>query len=559
MQTNSERSRFATLIRLGLPQSRNFGLGLFVAGLQALSVIALMASSAWLISRAAQMPPVMYLMVAVVLVRAFALGRATFRYGERLLLHDASFRMLGVLRPKLLAKLIPLTPTGLGKVNRGEFLSRIVADVDELQNLTLRVITPVLQSAVALAATLTVFGLLLPTTVPTMLLLAGLGSVTAYFVTGRMARGATAAANSARAKLAKQTHARIELAQLYSAYEWSVQAEADLARTEAELAGFGNRGALSAGLGQSGIVLLSGLATAVVTWQAAQSVWQGELAPVLLAVFALTPIAVFDLLLAANQASLSWQKYNASATRLEQILTSDVPPELPSDGLGRPDSQRITSVSLRGASAKYPSSTVEISLPELHIAAGETLLLTGPSGTGKTTVAMVMQGFLKLARGQFLINNSPSSELDPAAFRRRVAYLEQTPVILLGSLAANLRVAKPAATDEELWQVLERVGLSQTFSNREGLDTQLGETGEAVSGGEAQRIALARALLSEANLLIFDEPTANLDAGTAELLMRDVLSMSNRDANRLVIVITHDPTVLKSGHPIVNLESMGGK
>ena len=150
------------LIRLGLPNTRIFYLGLFISLLQAVSAVALLATSAWLISRASEQPPVMYLMIAVVGVRGFALGRAAFRYGERILLHDAAFKMLATTRPGIFEKLIPLSPAGLGDSSHGQVMSKVVADVDELQNLPLRVIAPIFQSFTVSILTVLGLALLLP-------------------------------------------------------------------------------------------------------------------------------------------------------------------------------------------------------------------------------------------------------------------------------------------------------------------------------------------------------------------------------------------------------------
>ena len=144
---------FRALIELGLPKTQSLALGLLIATLQGLSGVALLASSAWLISRASQQPNVVYISVAVVGVRAFAVGRSAFRYAERISLHDSAFRMLTDLRPRLFAKWIELAPAGVTSLDRGQAIQRMVADVDETQNLSLRVIAPIAQSVgVSIAA-----------------------------------------------------------------------------------------------------------------------------------------------------------------------------------------------------------------------------------------------------------------------------------------------------------------------------------------------------------------------------------------------------------------------
>lgn len=528
------------LLRLGLPTGNDFKLGLLMAAFQALSALALMGFSAWLISRASEMPPVMYLNMAIVGVRGFALGRAAFRYAERLLLHNSAFRLMSDLRPRVFAKLIPLAPAGLG-ANRADTVTRLVTDVDEAQNLSLRILSPVVQAVMVSAATVSYFWITVPAA--GMWVLACI--IAAVCLALPLASWLATTANSSiavdRSSLNQRTMVLVENLDVLDSFGWLPEHREGIVQAQHQLTRTSRHQALAAGLSQSLFLVCATLATAGAAYFAGLEVEQSSLPGVMLAVFALVPVALFDTLTALQPVTGVWQRYRASASRVLDILES-TPDSLIAEGSGTANPTSFTQLKFINLSAKYPGqSSMAVSGVNLTVNAGQNLLITGASGSGKSTIANVLLGFLNPLAGEYLIDGTPSSQVSPDSLRRLIGYQEQSPTIFTGTLRTNLLLAKPDATDDELWQSLRRVKLADTFERREGLDTKLGERGHAISGGEAQRVALARSILADFKVLVFDEPTANVDSETAGELAADLLAIAKNESTRASVFISHDP------------------
>ncbi|MFM1957189.1 MAG: hypothetical protein RLZ41_588 [Actinomycetota bacterium] len=540
------------LIRLGLPNTRNFYLGLFISLLQAVSAVALLATSAWLISRASEQPPVMYLMIAVLGVRGFALGRAAFRYGERILLHDAAFKMLANTRPRIFEKLIPLSPAGLGDSSHGQIMSKLVADVDELQNLPLRVIAPIFQSFTVSILTVLGLALLLPSAAVSLFLALLATFLIAMPLSGLVSRSADRERAGIAANLASQSLDLLEHLDVLKAYGWlSVRAE-QLSETDKILQAITKKKSLSIGVGQSLFSFFATAATIATAYFGAVSVANQEHPGVLLALFALIPMAIFDVLLNAQPALSSWRTYKASAKRILEMQDKKIPKILV-PRFGETDIAKFKELSLSRVSIGYPDQVPVLKDLSFELKAGETLLLNGNSGSGKSTIALALLRFLDIQSGTYELNGRPVTEYSVDSVRRIFGMVEQQPAIFMGNVRDNLLIANPKATDEDLNQVLARVGLAETFDNRDGLETNLGERGVLISGGEAQRLALARALLANFGVLILDEPTANVDEGRAQDLLEDLLSAARQDASSAIILITHDTSLGKLADRVIGI------
>ena len=543
--------KISRLIRLGLPTGRRFALGLALAALQGLSAVALLASSAWLISRSSEQPNQVYVAIAVVGVRTFAVGRAAFRYAERMVLHDTAFRMLTNIRPRILRKLIPIAPIGMVGVGRGQTLQSQVQDVDELQNLSLRVIAPLTQAvlvSIAASAFLAVFAPLAGIALQLATIAALLIAVPLAAKLVRNAEGETVAVKAQISELALQL---IETAELLRAYGWHSDYLKRLTVFENQLIGLQRRSAAGAGLTNAAFAALGIIATCTTAWFGAIEVSNGNQLGVMLAVFALVPMAVFDVLTGTQGVAGAWQKYRESAMRVQQILDSKMPSELVPDleqanGVPAADSDadvariEFESLKLTNLEARYPGSdSLAVSGVNLELIPGSRTLITGESGAGKSTIANVLLRFLKPSAGVFEINGQPAEHYSVRQIRRLIGLIEQQPVVFSGTVRQNLRLANDSADDGELADVLRRVGLWAVIEARGGLDLWVGERGMLLSGGEAARLALARALLSDCSVIIFDEPTANLDRHTATSLMQQLMAAA-ADANRAVLLISHD-------------------
>lgn len=528
------------ILALGLPRDGYFRFGLIVAGMQGLSAIALLGVSAWLISRAAEVSSIVFLGVAIVGVRGFAVGRATFRYGERLLLHEAAFRMLGNLRPEIFSKLAPFIPAGMPSIGRGEVLTRIVSDVDELQNLSLRVVAPLVQSLVVASASILFVWLLLPA--------AGMGlmfAVLAVFLvalplTARVAKVSDESVAPLKAQLANQSLDLLENQDVYLAYGWLEILLAGLEKTDAKLRREQSKSAYSNGLGVAVVTLMSMLAVVLGAWLGANAVLSGVIPGASLAVFTLLPIAIFEILLAAQPAVSAYRKYRVSAMRVAELLDRDIPVALQIVN-GDLELEGFKTLALEKATLRYPEAErVAFSDFDFTLTSGEVVLLSGESGSGKSSVALALARLIELDSGAYTINGYQASNFTVDSIRRRVGVVEQSPMIFLGDVRANLSLAKPEASDEELIQALTEVGLWEMFETRAGLGTQLGDRGVLISGGEAQRLGLARAILADFEVLILDEPTANVDEVAADQLIADLLAVAKGKANRAILLISHE-------------------
>ena len=536
-------SQLRRILGLGTPRGSRFGVGLLLLVLEGLSAIALLAVSAWLISAAAEQPPIMWLNEAIVGVRGFALGRAFFRYTQRLALHDSAFSLLSRTRPKLFAKIGPLAPAGLPRVTPAEFADRLVNDVDELQNLSLRVMAPVVQSAAVSLLTVAALALMAPVAGAWfwLLVILLLASMVALPITSRQTRLNASLESRGRASVNTEVSNLIGNLDVLTAFQQTEQTIETIKERESQQLRAAERGALGAGIGTGILSFLFTLAVVISARAGSVQVLIGGLDHRLLAVLTLVPLAVYDLLLPLMNATGSWQKYVESATRLLRLEDIQTPVEI-TWGADAIEVDSVQSLEISKATFRYPgahfASTPDVSLA---LRPGDSLLITGPSGMGKTTIAYGLAGLLFPVAGEALLNGKPLNLYRESDVRHLIGYLEQTPTIFEGTLRVNLLIAKPDATDEELWQVLEQTRLAETFAQRQGLDTQLGQRGAAISGGEAQRIALARALLAKFQVLIFDEPTSNIDYETAELLWQDLSRLQQDDASLITVFITHQP------------------
>ncbi|MEU6264214.1 thiol reductant ABC exporter subunit CydD [Saccharopolyspora shandongensis] len=623
-------------------------LGVGLGALSLLSGLALTATSAWLIARASQQPPILTLSVAVVGVRTFALSRAVLRYAERLVTHDAAFRLSGRLRRQLWDALVRLGPVRTAGLRRGEGVARLVDDVDSVRDLEPRVILPPLVAAVVVVAAVVLQTLVFPeagAVLAAALLVAFVASPLAALAAERRA---TAAVAEGRRRVAARVLALLDGSAELLAFGAHEERRAELAATDERLAARARRAAFGAGAATAVNTLLVGIAVLGGAWFGAAAVAGGRLAPELAPLLGLVPLAAAEAVALLPPAAQQWKSLRAAQARLAPLLAvgsgggavgasadraarsgaelvgvdvqrpgsggepvdvragsvrraadpaarSDVDVQRPGSG-GEPvdvragsvrraadpaarsdvDVQRpglggepvdVPAASVRRAADPAAPSGVDVQLSgsggepvdvragsvrraadptaragveltgvdvrwpgsggmalrgaDLRVPAGAHVAVVGPSGGGKSTMLALLLGFLEAERGDVHVP-------------RKVAWCPQEPQLVSTTIRENLRLAAPEADDRELGEALRVAGLPGW---EERLDAMVGSGGTAMSGGEAQRLALARALLAaDAELVLLDEPTAHLDVPTAEALLA---RLRHELRDRTVIHVTH--------------------
>ncbi|WP_411720082.1 thiol reductant ABC exporter subunit CydC [Mycetocola sp.] len=530
-----------SILTTAQPRTAGWVSGVAFGILAALSTVALLATSAYLITRAAEQPPILYLSMAVVGVRAFALARAFFRYLERLASHDAAFRQLETVRVDLLRRLIPLAPDGLGGTRRGSLLSSLVSDVDELQNLPLRVVQPLLTSVGVAAIAVWVVALLSPTAAAGLAAALIVAFAVGILVAGRVSASAERTLAPKRAALVDALLDYLGSLDVLIAYGAEVSGRRKVEAADRNLTRALTARSLGAGIAAAALSLFSGIAVAwslVAGIPALSMTGSGSLSGPGLAVIVLVPLAVFEVVASVPLAVSAWRQVRSSAQRIARVAPNELPVEISVGGgtsAWSPDpaapALELSSVSTRWPGAASPTLTV----PSLAVEHGERVLIEGASGAGKTTLAHLLVRFLDHA-GSYRLSGQDVRELPVEQVRSVVGLCEQIPYLFDESVRQNLLFAKETATDIELLDVLDRVGLGDWVAARGGLDSRVGERGSLVSGGQAQRIALARALLRDFPLIVLDEPTANVEADLAGALLLDLLQASG---NRTVLLISH--------------------
>lgn len=522
-------------------------LGVVAAG----SAIGLAATSGWLISSAALRPPILSLEVGIAAVQAFGLGRAAARYAERLASHDAALRILADLRVRVYRGLERVAPAGLPERDRGDLLARLVADVDAVQDLFLRILLPVAVAATVSGATVVFVLAVLPAAGAVLACGVLLVAVAAPALSQGFARRAERRMAAERGRLAS---AVVDLYEGMPELVVNGAAErgvAEIAELDRRLLRAERRSARAVGAGAALTVLAGGLTVVALALLGLRAVHEGRLSGVLLAVLVLTPLALFEALSPLPEAARAVPRVRAAGRRVFEIADA---PEVTPDPVGavevgwHPDS-RLT---IRDASLAWPGCDPVLEHVNLTVRAGRRVAVTGASGAGKSTLATAVLRFLDPAAGTVEIDGVDLCRIAPAQLRALIGWCGQDAQLFDTTLRENLLIGDPGAEDARLWSVLRTVRLDGWAAHLpEGLDTRVGVLGDAVSGGERQRIALARTLLADTPIIVLDEPTAHLDPGTAAEVTADLLAATE---GRTVLWITHRPEVAAALDEVIGVD-----
>jgi len=511
--------------------------------------VGLMATAGYLISRAAERPAVLSLMTTIVAVRFFGLARPIARYGDRLWSHDVALRALGRVRSRVYERIEPLAPAGLEAFRNGDLQARMVADVDALQGLYLRGVGPVLVAVAAGAVCVGVAAAFVPAAGVVLALGLVLGGVVVPLAAERLGRASGRRQAPARGELTAEIAELLRAAPELVAYGAQANVLERVRSSDRELDRIARRDALTGGLADGLSTLVAGLTLVGVLAVAVRAHEAGSLDRVFVAMLALLAVASFESVAGLPAAAHELGRTLASGRRVLDLIDRDPAVQDAVVPLSPPEE---TSASLDEVTASYGRGDGPVLEDfDLRLEAGSRVALVGPSGSGKTTVTNLLLRFLDPDAGQVTLGNRDLRGYRQEDVRRAFALAGQDAHVFNSTIRANLLLARPEATDADLWQALRRARLDVWVASLpDGLETLVGEDGSRLSGGQRQRLTVARALLSDAPILVLDEPTAHLDPETARGVVEDALTAAG---SRTVLLITHRPEGLDLVDEVVAL------
>ncbi len=516
------------MLRLAGVKNRQLALAIAAGSVTLLSALTLTVLSGWLITRAWQMPPVLDLSVAITAVRALGISRAVFRYLDRMTSHKIALGALTRLRARLFDA-IALDSSGKAHLlGRGDGLLRLVSDTERVTDLIVRSIVPAGVALVLSAASVLIAGLLHP--LAAVIMAAGFlltGVVTPWLAIRASRRGRRIEAEdelNLRIDEALSHRAEFAAAGLGDAHAAATRAAS--ARSSAASVAAERPEAVGEGVHSwaTGLTAAAVLILAVVTYT-------GE--PVWLGMLVMLPLAAFEAHGQLAKAAVHADEASRSARRLVDLAgnTSDV--ALPATVDPQPLELADMAIEARDLTCAHGDAVWDFRLEP-----GERMVVRGPSGCGKTTLLQTVAGLVPAASGALTVGGQPVDDLDADVLRASVRNHAEDEWVFATTVRENLKVANPGATDELLWECLDAVGLTDWVDS---LDLLLADGAGSLSSGQRRRLLLARALCSEAPVLLIDEPTEHIDSATADRLLRMLLSerLPGARADRSVIVVTH--------------------
>ena len=503
-----------------------------IGALASLSAVALIGASAWLIASAAGMPPVLTLTVAAVSVRFFALSRALLRYVERLVGHSSALRGLTKLRVSVYLKLERITPIGLRNLSRGEYLSRIGADVDSALDLPLRVVLPWVQTLLVTVAIAVFTWWVLPLNGILITILGSLALIVVPVIVRIIASRTDTRLAPARSQVVDAVVEIADNTEQILVTGSGPSALAALKNRDEKVNSLLNRQAWSIGLGNGLGTVLQGSAVIGALLIGIPAVTAGTINPVMLAVLALLPLALFEILGTLPAAAVSWRNMSVVAQQIEDLDNIEA---FPVETLSSVDG-----VQVRDLKTQWPNSD-SVALVDVcfTVARNSHVAIVGPSGSGKSTLAYCLMGYLPFT-GHIEISDSKT-------------LLAQQSYVFDTTIRNNIQIGGGEMSDEEILRVLKRADLMEWLESQpNGVDTELGSFGNRMSGGERHRLSFARLIAAGSDLVILDEPTEHLDFETAEKIERDIW---NSTKGVTTIMITHRLTAAQQCDQIIEFDA----
>ncbi|QIM68339.1 heme ABC transporter ATP-binding protein/permease CydC [Basfia succiniciproducens] len=476
-------------------------------------------------------------------VRGLAIGRTVARYFEKIVTHDATFRILSKLRVQVFGKIIPLSPAVLNRYRNSDLLNRLVADVDTLDSLYLRLIAPFVSAIfviVLITVGLSFINLPVALFIGITLLVLLLVIPTVFYKLGtKFGKKLTLSRATYRSQFVEFIQAQAELL-LFNAEDKIKQ---NLANTESEWQAYQQRETNLAGLSSAILLFANGLILAVTLWAAAHiDLGTGEYKAALLALFAFSALAAFEILMPIGAAFLHIGQVIASADRVTEIISQ--PPLVKFSGKQTALSATADLIRLKDVSFSYPERTsCALNGLSLTIRKGQKVAVLGKTGSGKSTLLQLLVRNYNPSQGEILLAEQPIHAYSEQCLRENICFLTQRIHTFSDTLRNNLQIANKTKIDDlKMREVLVQVGLAKLLEQESGLDLWLGEGGRPLSGGEQRRLGLARILLNESPILLLDEPTEGLDRETERRILRLLMQHS---ANKTLIMVTHRLTAIE--------------
>lgn len=486
-------------------------------------------------------------------VRGLAIGRTVARYFEKVVTHDVTFEILAKLRVTVFTKIIPLSPAVLSRYRNSELLNRLVADVDTLDTLYLRLFAPFVSAVgmiIFIGVGLSFLNLQIALFVAGSLLVLLLVIPTIFYRLGqRFGAALTASRAKYRIQFIEYIQAQAELL-LFNAGE-SLQQR--LQQTEQQWLQNQQREAQLAGLSSAILLFANGVIVVITLWLAAATpMGSGDFKLALIALVTFSALASFEILMPIGAAFLHLGQVIASAERVTDIISQQ--PLVAFNGtLKTVESDTQPLLSLKHIYFNYPERA-EAALTDVSfsVTAGQKIAILGKTGSGKSTLLQLLIRNYMPTQGEILLAGQPIDQYCEESLRQQIILLTQRVHIFSDTLRENLCLANPQATDQQLADLLHQVGLGYLLFQEQGLDTWLGDGGRTLSGGEQRRLGIARVLLSSAPIILLDEPTEGLDRETERQVLALLLAHCQQKA---LIMVTHRLTGLEQFDQVIVMDN----
>lgn len=531
------------VLKLTLMEKKDVSIAIFFGFIAGVAGVALMGSSGYLISKAALTSQMTTLVVMAACLKLFGFVSALSRYGERLYSHRATFTMLSHLRVSFFERLAPLAPGIFSKYRSGDLLSRIVGDVESLQNFLLRVFYPPVVLGIVFLSTIffsSFFFMGIAAVMFIGMLLTVVAVPALFSIRKRRADGQTRAK---RGSLAIESTEFLYGFRDLKIYQQLSSKEQQLATDAAQYNEEQRREGLEENLAQSINSLVALLVSFFVLGVGAYFVAAGELNGLYLAMLVMVSIAAFENVAPMAAFPAYFEESRKAAVRLEEIVAE---PDAPRGTEQLPEGP--LDIKLTGASFSYPGEkNLAVDDVSIHLKPGTKTALVGPSGSGKSTLMQLLLNVFPLDHGQLSIGGKPAQTLQQEAIWQKMNVVLQENHFFYGTVRSNLLIADPEASDEKMVEALAKVQL-ELFP----LSMAVEEKGQNLSGGQKQRLAIARALLKGKSLWLLDEPVSSVDSLTGQAIYEELFQQGKND---LFVMISHDLAGLEKMDQIIVMEN----